>query len=134
MVRRPPRSTLDRSSAASDVYKRQAIYIATFCVTVIACFGMTKLKDESRIVDDLPADNPVITDLHFFERNFNGVMPLEILVDTKKKGGVLKDATLKGIDKLTDTLATYPEFSRPISIVDAVKFTRQAFNLSLKHT
>ena len=106
---------------------RTAIYIVTFCVTVVACFGMTKLKDESRIVDDLPADNPVITDLHFFERNFHGVMPLEILVDTEKKGGVLKSATLKRIDKLTDTLATYPEFSRPISIVDAVKFTRQAF-------
>ena len=26
MIRRPPRSTLDRSSAASDVYKRQAEY------------------------------------------------------------------------------------------------------------
>ena len=26
MIRRPPRSTLDRSSAASDVYKRQTIY------------------------------------------------------------------------------------------------------------
>src|SRR5678816_2576744 len=25
MIRRPPRSTLDRSSAASDVYKRQAV-------------------------------------------------------------------------------------------------------------
>ena len=25
MIRRPPRSTLDRSSAASDVYKRQAL-------------------------------------------------------------------------------------------------------------
>ena len=25
MIRRPPRSTLDRSSAASDVYKRQVI-------------------------------------------------------------------------------------------------------------
>ena len=26
MIRRPPRSTLDRSSAASDVYKRQSQY------------------------------------------------------------------------------------------------------------
>ena len=26
MIRRPPRSTLDRSSAASDVYKRQVLY------------------------------------------------------------------------------------------------------------
>ena len=28
MIRRPPRSTLDRSSAASDVYKRQEYYVA----------------------------------------------------------------------------------------------------------
>ena len=28
MIRRPPRSTLDRSSAASDVYKRQRLYDA----------------------------------------------------------------------------------------------------------
>ena len=27
MIRRPPRSTLDRSSAASDVYKRQVILL-----------------------------------------------------------------------------------------------------------
>src|SRR5678815_5902982 len=30
MIRRPPRSTLDRSSAASDVYKRQLPYSGTY--------------------------------------------------------------------------------------------------------
>ena len=30
MIRRPPRSTLDRSSAASDVYKRQALQGSPF--------------------------------------------------------------------------------------------------------
>ena len=30
MIRRPPRSTLDRSSAASDVYKRQERYSVLF--------------------------------------------------------------------------------------------------------
>src|SRR5678815_6093202 len=29
MIRRPPRSTLDRSSAASDVYKRQGRHLKT---------------------------------------------------------------------------------------------------------
>jgi predicted RND superfamily exporter protein len=106
---------------------RPLIYsIATFC-TVLAFIGIARMKDESRIVDDLPADNPVLTDLKFFEANFRGVMPLEVVIDTKKKGGVLTDATLKRIEKLADTLATYPQFSRPLSIVDAVKFTKQAF-------
>ena len=40
MIRRPPRSTLDRSSAASDVYKRQVygkpFYGLAFALVIIA--------------------------------------------------------------------------------------------------
>jgi len=107
--------------------QRPLIYSITTFGTVMACIGILRMKDESRIVDDLPENNPVLTDLHFFESNFKGVMPLEILVDTRKKGGALTDATLKRIVKLEDTLATYPEFSQALSIADAVKFTKQAF-------
>ena len=32
MIRRPPRSTLDRSSAASDVYKRQILDVITLAL------------------------------------------------------------------------------------------------------
>lgn len=107
--------------------RRPLIYAITTLCTVVALIGILRMKDESRIVDDLPEDNPVLTDLRFFEANFRGVMPLEIVVDTRKKGGVLTDATLKRIVKLEDTLATYREFSKAISIADAVKFTKQAF-------
>lgn len=107
--------------------QRPLIYAITTLCTVVACIGILRMKDESRIVDDLPEDNPVLTDLRFFESNFRGVMPLEIVVDTKKKGGALTDPALKRIVKLEDTLATYPEFSKAISIADAVKFTKQAF-------
>lgn len=107
--------------------RRRLIYGVTAACTALAVAGMLRMKDESRIVDDLPNDNPVLVDLRFFERNFHGVMPLEIVIDTKKKGAALKDATLKRIEKLEDTLAAYPQFSRPLSIVDAVKFTKQAF-------
>ena len=34
MIRRPPRSTLDRSSAASDVYKRQPMAYVSEVVTI----------------------------------------------------------------------------------------------------
>lgn len=107
--------------------KRPLIYGITAACTALSVVGMLRMKDESRIVDDLPEDNPVLADLRFFEKNFHGVMPLEIMIDTKKKGAALKDATLKRLEKLEDTLAMYPEFSRPLSIVDAVKFTKQAF-------
>jgi len=124
------RKWLDRSVewiVKTGKTQRPLIYSLTAIMTVFAVWGLTRLKDESRIVDDLPEDHPVLTDLRFFEANFHGVMPLEVVIDTRKKGGALKDATLKRIDQLQDTLATYPEFSRPLSITDAVKFTKQAF-------
>ena len=107
--------------------RRTAIYAVTLACFAIALVGVSQLRNESRIVDDLPKDHPVLADLHFFEDNFNGVMPLEILIDTHKKGGAMKDATLVRIEQLEDTLATYPEFSRPLAIVDAIKFMRQGF-------
>ena len=52
MIRRPPRSTLDRSSAASDVYKRQAEVISAEKVTKSEKLLKLKVKldDEERQV------------------------------------------------------------------------------------
>ena len=47
-------------------------------------------------------------------------MPLEITVDTKKKKGALTLSTLKRIDRLQDTLATFPELSKPLSVVEVI--------------
>src|SRR5678809_1523176 len=41
MIRRPPRSTLDRSSAASDVYKRQALMSGV--MTKVAVYGFVRI-------------------------------------------------------------------------------------------
>ena len=40
MIRRPPRSTLDRSSAASDVYKRQVHELVLAFETGVALFEL----------------------------------------------------------------------------------------------
>jgi predicted RND superfamily exporter protein len=58
---------------------------------VIGLIGVSRLKNETHVVDDLPADDPVMQDLQVLRGTFNGVMPLEVMVDTRKKGQVLKD-------------------------------------------
>ena len=50
MIRRPPRSTLDRSSAASDVYKRQVL-------------GVSKDGGELVLLDHPEPDARVLLDL-----------------------------------------------------------------------
>jgi len=108
-------------------YRRPMVYAFTGFIVVVGLLGVVRLKNESRVVDDLPMDDPVMQDLRFFESVFNGVMPLEVMVDTRKKGQALKEINLKRISRLQDSLALYPELSRSISIADAVKFTKQAF-------
>ena len=107
--------------------KRTAIYIITGTLVAAGIFGITKLKTTGNIVDDISKDDILYKDLIFMEQNFKGVMPLEITIDTKKPKGILRSSTLRKIDRLQDTLETYPEFSQPLSIVEVVKSAKQAF-------
>jgi len=109
------------------LYHRNAIYIVTTVVLVGAIIGVTQLKTTGNIVDDISEKDKLYKDLMFLEKNFNGVMPLEITIDTKKKNGIMRMSTLQKIDQLEDTLASYGEFSKPLSVVQVVKSAKQAF-------
>jgi hypothetical protein len=124
------RKWVDRSTAGLIhivQHQRPMVYAVTILLLVVGLIGASRLKNESRVVDDLPHDDEVMKDLRFFEAEFHGVMPLEVMVDTRKDGMVLKESNLRRISRLQDSLALYPEISRSISVADAVKFTKQAF-------
>ena len=94
---------------------------------VFAIIGITKIETTGNIVDDIPKNDPISIDLKFFEDNFVGVMPFEIMINTNKNNGITKSSTLKRIQKLEDILSEYPEISSTTSILDLAKFTKQAF-------
>ena len=106
---------------------RRPVYIVVALVLIASFYGMTKVKTTGNIVGDFPVNDRVIHDLDWFEENFNGVMPFEMMVDCKRPGQIMKSHNLKKIEKLQRTLEEHPEFSRSLSIVDATKFARQAF-------
>jgi uncharacterized protein len=91
--------------------------------------GMFRLRSEGFIVDDLPQKDKLYADLKFFERNLKGVMPLEIVIDTKRKKGlrVGMSKTLDSIDRLSGYIAAQPDMARPLSLVEGLKFVRQAY-------
>jgi predicted RND superfamily exporter protein len=90
--------------------------------------GILRLKSVGYIVDDLPKGDKIYLDLKWFEKNFGGVMPLEIVVDTKKKNGVTRDLnTIAKIDEYSSWVQAYPSFARPLSLVEGLKFAKQAY-------
>ncbi len=106
---------------------RKLIYAVTSIIVVIAVAGIFKLKTVGYIVDDLPKSDKIYTDLKFFEKNFKGVMPLEIVVDTKKKYGVSKIfSNLEKIDTLSQYISSLNDIARPLSITEGLKFAKQA--------
>jgi predicted RND superfamily exporter protein len=107
--------------------RRKMVYIITGVFMLGCIYGISKMKTSGKVVDDIKINDPIYTDLKFFEKNFHGVMPFEISIDTKKKNGVMKLSTLNKIDKLQRELDSFPEFSRPLSLVEFVKFSKQAF-------
>jgi len=106
---------------------RTKVYIVTFTLVVAGIGGVMLLKTTGNMVDDISEKDKMYKDLLFFEDHFNGVMPFEITVDTKRKKGILRSNTLEKLDQLQDTLARYPQFSKPLSVVEVVKFSKQAF-------
>ena len=106
---------------------RKPIYLFVILILFVAAYGVSKIKVIGYVVDDLPKDDPIYVDLKYFEKNYHGVLPFEITVDTKKKGAALSLSTLYKINKLQKELKQYAEFSRPVSVVEAIKFSYQAY-------
>ncbi|MGE5107625.1 MAG: efflux RND transporter permease subunit [Sphingobacteriales bacterium] len=107
---------------------RKTVYAVTIAVVVFAVAGIFRLKSVGFIVDDLPKSDKLYTDLKFFEKHFHGVMPLEIVVDTKKKYGVSRNLNnLIKIDSLAQYIASKPEMAKPLSVDEGLKFARQGY-------
>jgi predicted RND superfamily exporter protein len=111
-------------------HHRKLIYGVTAIILIMAVAGIFKLKSVGYIVDDLPKGDKVYTDLKFFEQNFKGVMPLEIVIDTKRPNGLRGSralVTYRKIDSLSKYITSMPEMARPLSITEGLKFVKQAF-------
>ncbi|MCU0321419.1 MAG: MMPL family transporter, partial [Chitinophagaceae bacterium] len=104
------------------------VYATTIACVAFAVVGIFKLKSEGFIVDDLPKQDKIYTDLKWFETNFKGVMPLEIMVDTKKKNGLLRSTNpMNKIEELSTYISSKGVAARPLSFVEGLKFAKQAY-------
>ncbi len=110
------------------IHHKKTIYAVTFVITAFAVAGIFRLKSEGFIVDDLPKTDKIYTDLKWFEKNFGGVMPLEIVVDTKKKNGVTSSLrALDRIEEFSNYIRQDSNVAKPLNIVEGLKFAKQAY-------
>ncbi|MBD0778332.1 MMPL family transporter [Maribacter sp. ANRC-HE7] len=107
--------------------KRITVYITSIVLLVVSIIGIYQIEISGSPIEDMPKKAQFFKDIRFFEKEFDGIMPVEIVVDTKRPKGVLKPATLKRMDQLSTVIDEIPELSKPISVVNLVKYSKQAF-------
>jgi predicted RND superfamily exporter protein len=100
----------------------------TIIAVLVSSVGVLQIKKEAFIVDDLPKQDKLYRDLKWFEQNAGGVMPLEIVVDTKKPNGLIRSIKpLEQIEELNAFLLEQPELGKPLGLLEGVKFAKQSF-------
>jgi hypothetical protein len=108
-------------------YNRIGVYITSICLLVFGIIGIYEIRISGSIIEDMPKKTAFFDDIRFFEKEFDGVMPLEIMIDTKRKKGVMKLSMLKRMEELEETIQEIPELAKPLSIVNLVKYSKQAY-------
>ncbi len=106
---------------------RFSIYVVAVSLLVISIIGIYEMRISGSLIEDMPKNTGFFRDIEFFEEEFDGVMPLEIMIDTKRKRGAMKLSTLNRMEELEETIAEIPQLSAPVSIVSLVKYSKQAY-------
>ena len=106
---------------------RFAVYASTIVLIIVSMIGVYMIRISGSIIEDMPKGKQFFKDIVFFENEFGGIMPLEIIIDTKKENGVMNLSTLKRMDKLDETIDEIPQLSKSISVLNLVKYSKQAF-------
>jgi hypothetical protein len=106
---------------------RISIYVSSVIVLIISMIGIYQIRVSGSLIEDMPKGQQFYKDIKFFEDSFDGIMPVEIVIDTKKEEGVTSSKNLKKLDKLEQHILETPELSRPLSVVSLVKYSKQAF-------
>ena len=108
-------------------FKRINVYVISIICLIMGIIGIYQINISGSIIEDMPKKSEFFKDILFFDDEFNGIVPLEIIVDTRRKGGATRLSTLKRIDKLEQYINQISELSQPISSVSGVKFIKQAY-------
>jgi len=106
---------------------RGKVYVGALVLALLGVAGMAQMQTTGNLTTDIHESDPLVQQMRFFEREMGGVIPLEIVVDTRAENGAEKSKVLKRVDRLQAALDTMHHVSRSLSVVDVLKFGRQAY-------
>jgi predicted RND superfamily exporter protein len=112
--------------------KRIAVYITAIIALVVSIIGIYNIETSGSPIEDMPKNADFVNEIRFFEEEFNAIMPIEIVIDTKRRNGAFNAGNLKRAEELQNFIKETPELAQPISVVNLIKYTKQAYYKGLR--
>ena len=118
--------------------KRIEVYIISVIMLAVSIIGINFIKISGRFIDDMPRNTEFFDDIIYYDNEFNGILPLEIYIDLKRKKGVINPAIVENMQEIEDVIENQTKYnkyekkdesllSRPISVISLLKYTKQAY-------
>jgi len=107
--------------------KRIPVFIISILSLCISIVGINKIEISGNLIEDMPKKSGFVKDIKFFEKEFKGILPIEIMIDSRRKKGMTRLSNLKRMNDFHDHIKRIPELSSPISIVNLSKYIKQSF-------
>ena len=107
--------------------KRIPVFIISILSLCISIVGINKIEISGNLIEDMPKKSGFVKDIKFFEKEFKGILPIEIMIDSRRKNGMTRLSNLKRMNDFHDHIKRIPELSSPISIVNLSKYIKQSF-------
>ncbi len=118
--------------------KRIEVYIISIIMLAVSMIGINFIKISGRFIDDMPKNTEFFDDIIYYDNEFNGILPLEIYIDLKRKKGVINPAIVENMQEIEEVIENQTKYnkyekkdesllSRPISVISLLKYTKQAY-------
>lgn len=106
--------------------RKRRIFYWFSLFAILGLVFMVRLKPLAFMVDDIPKDSKIYTDMKFIQEHFNGALPYEIVVTSYEEGNILNGEMLAKCKKLQKAVSEYSEMSKPMSLVEIISAANQA--------
>ena len=107
--------------------RRKFVYITVIALLILSGIGISLIKSSGNILDDMSKNTDFYNEISFFDKEFGGILPLEVVIDTKRPNGVTALSTLNKLNTFDDYIDSLNISSKPLSIVPLVKMVKQGY-------
>ena len=108
--------------------RRRRIYFFFLAITLLSAVFILRLRPLAFVVDDIPHNSKIYKDLGYFQDNFHGVLPYEIVIKAVDEGDIMNPVILEKVNRLQKALKRFPELSKPMSLIEVLSYANQVVN------